>query len=101
MRPGPLAHHTSVLYDHGMYVYGGTDSSRENAGLYRLDMRSFMWSIVSNSQVVARDGHSACFSKISQSLVVFGGFKGGERTNEVMTFNIKAKSWQTIKCAGK
>ncbi len=47
--PGKLAHHTSVVIDDVMYIYGGSSQTHENRTLYMLHMDGFDWKQVKTS----------------------------------------------------
>jgi len=45
--PGAIAHHTSVVYNDRMYLFGGsTSNGTENQRLYCLDLKTFKWEII-------------------------------------------------------
>jgi hypothetical protein len=54
-------------------------------------MKTFAWYIIKGKgeSVKPRDEHSAIIDDVSNSLVIFGGFEDGERTNEVLFFHLK------------
>ena len=42
--PGAISHHTSVVYNDRMYLFGGSKSNgEENRNFYGLDMKLFKW----------------------------------------------------------
>ena len=43
-----------------------------------------------------RDEHTAVLDETSASMVIFGGFQGGERVNEVAFYNLKTNVWQKV-----
>jgi hypothetical protein len=45
-KPGPLAHHSSVVFEGRMYLYGGSNLERENPHLFSLDLKTYEWRIV-------------------------------------------------------
>jgi hypothetical protein len=85
-----------------MYLYGGSKSNCEtNEKMYCLDMRSspFKWDIVEPMPLgeipKTRDEHSACV--YDGSMVIFGGFVNGVRTNEVYRFHFNSKKWEFLR----
>ena len=44
--PGPLAHHSSVVYQNDMYLFGGSNGTKENKHFYKLDLTTFTWQIL-------------------------------------------------------
>jgi len=102
--PGPVAYHTSNVYKESMFLFGGNNYSKtvhesndpDNQDkvytpLFTLNMKSFAWYMIKGKgdNVKPRDEHSAVIDEGSNSLVIFGGFEDGERTNEVMYFHLK------------
>ena len=98
--PGPLAHHTSVVFRDYMYLFGGTNCSKENRYFFRLNLENFRWEVIEefgkNHKVQPRDGHSACLSEEHHSMIVFGGFVAGERCNQFIIYSFKRSNWQVI-----
>lgn len=95
-----------------MFLFGGNNYGRsihvsdphsENADksytpLFALNMKTFAWYQVKTrgDNVKPRDEHTAIIDEGSNSLVVFGGFEDGERTNETIFFNLKTYVWSMI-----
>lgn len=80
--PGPISHHTSVVYGDKMFLFGGSrENGEENRHLFQLNMEKLSWSIVKPKSggfiPESRDEHSAVVS--GQSMIVFGGFERGVR----------------------
>jgi hypothetical protein len=78
-----------VVHGDKMYLFGGSNLETENKKFFSLDMNQFKWEIVKiRGDVVAesRDEHSACFYESEASMIVFGGFVKGVRTNEIEKF---------------
>ena len=88
----PVSHHTSVMYGNMMYLFGGINGIDSNEEFYQLDMESFKWAKLNAKQtgsdpkdwMKTRDEHAACV--MENEMVVFGGFKEGERCNEIHTY---------------
>jgi len=100
-KPGPLAHHASVIHDNCIYVFGGSNTRYERANrahLYKLNLSTKIWERLENNSKnhhygQSRDGHSACCN--SKCMYVFGGFKNGERTNEVLIYHFQYNQWSS------
>ena len=45
-KPGFLAHHSSIVHQEKMYLFGGSNLETENKHLWMLDLKSFEWRIV-------------------------------------------------------
>lgn len=85
-----------------MYLYGGVkDNCDPNEHLYRLDMRTFKWELVEQLGEVPlpRDEHTG--NLYQNSLITFGGFVEGERTNQIHKFNFSNSKWETVKSTSK
>lgn len=89
-RPGPLAHHTSVVLNDKMYLYGGSNLETENGKFFSLDLNTFKWEVVKirggAEFFVPRDEHTAVLNEADASMVVFGGFLRGQRTNDMVKY---------------
>ena len=45
--PGPLSHHTSVVFGDKMYLYGGSKGNCDSNDLmYALDLKTFRWEVI-------------------------------------------------------
>lgn len=89
-RPGPLAHHTSVVFGDKMYLFGGSNLETENKRFFTLDLNMLKWDTVkprSGAEFgLSRDEHTACIYDNEGSMLVFGGFLQGQRTNELVKY---------------
>lgn len=95
--PPPLSHHSAILYQDQMYLFGGIDSLRENATVYILNLHTKQVSSKSpdGPQLPPGiDSHSAVLH--THDMVVFGGFIGGSRTNRVFSLDLSALQWREI-----
>jgi hypothetical protein len=46
-RPGAISHHTSVVFDNTMYLYGGSKASgEENKSLFSFDVQKLLWKTI-------------------------------------------------------
>ena len=80
-----------------MYLFGGSNLERENQLFFALDMNTKRWDVVKarGEEVASRDEHVAII--YDQSMIIFGGFEKGERTNTLLKFVFKEKKWKKYK----
>ena len=85
-----------------MYLFGGSGGALDNVTFYKLDLNKYVWTIVKPKAVnnmeinfpVTRDEHSCVL--YHDSMVVFGGFSQGERTNEIFRYHFKTNQWERL-----
>lgn len=67
--------HTSVAYQHKVYLWGGRNNENGCNILFCFDTQTMRWSKpeVTGSIPGIRDGHSACI--VDHSMYIFGGFE--------------------------
>lgn len=109
VRPPALSNHSSVVYKNKMYLFGGSSMECENVDMYTLDLSSslFKWSIVKTKAEgdqddnfpKTRDEHSCVL--YDNSMIVFGGFTFGQRTNDIFKYDFSKNTWSKIANAGK
>ena len=108
LKPGPLAHHTSVVYGEKMYLFGGSGPRVAGQTLpdgtvpstWALDLRTMRWEAIiprGNSspedQPQTRDDHIAV-NYNDEAMIVFGGFvDGGERANDMWSYSFAENRW--------
>lgn len=46
---------------------------------------------------VTRDEHSAIINENDSSMIIFGGFCDGKRTNEIVKYSFQENKWSLIK----
>lgn len=45
--PGAISHHSSVVYNDRMYLFGGSKANgEENKKFYSLDLKSYKWEAI-------------------------------------------------------
>ena len=93
--PGCLAHHTSVVYADKMYLFGGSNLDQENRKFLILDMNMLKWELVKSKGdlPITRDEHTAVIYDNESSMIVFGGFCNGSRTNELIKYLFQENRW--------
>lgn len=89
--PGPIAHHTTVVYMDQMYLFGGSNGIIDNNKFFKMSLLNYRWEVIETfgprSYIQTRDSHTAVVSEAHASMYIFGGFSGGKRTNEVYVYN--------------
>ena len=86
-----------------MYVIGGSYNRSDNTTIYQLDLKTMRWTYnkatgmnSDNGNIpVSLDEHTA-IQDTPDSVVTFGGFVGGERSNQVHRLDLSAKQWERI-----
>ena len=43
---GPVSHHTSVIYENKMYLFGGINGIDSNAQMYSLNLNDLNWELI-------------------------------------------------------
>jgi N-acetylneuraminic acid mutarotase len=86
-----------------MYLYGGSNLEQENMKFLSLDLNSYRWEnikIRSNNYkdnlFASRDEHTAVINNEEQSMIIFGGFKEGIRTNEMLRYTFSTNRWSPV-----
>jgi len=101
-KPEPISHHTSVVHLDTMYLFGGSHIDQENLKMYTLDLNNLMWKVVKpkakdgdeSNLPVTRDEHSCVLHH--DSMVIFGGFIFGERTNDIFKYHFESNTWEKM-----
>ena len=100
---GPISHHQTAVMSDKMFVIGGTYSKSDNTTIYVLDLKQMRWNHfqatglnADNDNIpVSLDEHTAV-QDAPDSVVTFGGFVGGERSNHIHRYNLAARQWEAI-----
>jgi len=72
-----------------MFLFGGSNLETENKKFYSLELNHFKWEVVKvrgDGVPDSRDEHTACFYENEASMIIFGGFIKGVRSNEMEKF---------------
>lgn len=85
-----------------MYLFGGSSGVVENKDLFSLDLNSHKWKIekqlpMDNNDYhlpKTRDEHTAVLH--GASMVIFGGFSYGDRTNELFRYHFGSSQWEKL-----
>ena len=101
-KPGCLAHHSSVVHGDRMFLFGGSNLEQENRKFFSLDLNSYKWDLVKSrgDLPATRDEHTAVVFENESSMIVFGGFCNGERTNEAVKYLFQENRWVKINQQG-
>jgi hypothetical protein len=78
-----------------MFLFGGSNLDVENRKFFSLDMNHFRWDVVKSrgDLPITRDEHTAVLYENEQSMVIFGGFMSGSRTNEIIKYLFPENRW--------
>jgi N-acetylneuraminic acid mutarotase len=106
-KPPPMSHHSSVEYKGKMYLFGGSNLSAENANMYSLDLHRYQWNLLkpiginndSGNIPYTRDEHSCVVH--NDTMIIFGGFEYGERTNSIYRYHFKMNQWEKVEAKSK
>ena len=93
-----MAHHTSVVFGDKMYLFGGSNLEVENTKFYSLDLNTFKWDLIKSrgELPITRDEHTANLNDADNTMVIFGGFCDGSRTNETIKYTFTENKWSKI-----
>lgn len=81
-----------------MYLFGGSNLETENTKFFSLDLGNFKWEVIRSrgDLPITRDEHSAVFNLNDNSMIIFGGFSDGMRTNEAIRYSFAENKWTNI-----
>ena len=99
--PPPICRHSAVVDADQMYLFGGSDNSTESDNTYILNLKTKTWTIKraeASGLPPPIDNHSAVVH--NHEMVVFGGFIGGSRCNQVFTLNLPSLVWSAPATSG-
>eukprot|EP00357_Protocruzia_adherens_P018677 CAMPEP_0114987920 /NCGR_PEP_ID=MMETSP0216-20121206/9293_1 /TAXON_ID=223996 /ORGANISM="Protocruzia adherens, Strain Boccale" /LENGTH=217 /DNA_ID=CAMNT_0002350607 /DNA_START=30 /DNA_END=679 /DNA_ORIENTATION=- len=97
--PGAISHHTGVVHEGKWYLFGGNREDGAEVGwVYIFDYETCSWTTVKAEGAPILDDHSAIVHQggDSASMIVFGGFHFGSRTNKVYKFCLKNQTWSIL-----
>ena len=101
--PPKLCRHTALVHQNKMYIFGGEDLVTENNITYVFDFESGEWDRIIPTEAGLPppiDSHSAVLWKNGDttSMVVFGGYIGGNRSNQMFKLDLGTHQW--TRCSG-
>jgi hypothetical protein len=84
-----------------MYLFGGSNLEQENRKFFSLDLNHFKWELIKSrgDLPITRDEHTAVVYENESSMVVFGGFCNGIRTNELVKYVFTENRWVKVPSA--
>ena len=102
-KPNGRRYHTSIYYNNKMVVFGGsTDSSYKN-DVWEFDLTDNSWNKINdgsgddaNPPTAPNKRHAHTSIYYNNKMVVFGGYTGGGRVNDVWEFNLTTNTWRDI-----
>jgi hypothetical protein len=95
-KPPPRSHHSQVLHDSRLYVFGGINEDGVLDDMYVLDIGSMVWRKIEQKSMIwpeSRCGHSAV--AVGNDMYVFGGFlgSGAQNSNDLYFFDFLTHLW--------
>lgn len=100
--PPPLSRHSAIEHAGRMIIFGGTDNATESANTYILDLTSKEWTVKPPDGLDLPppiDSHSAVAHE--RFMVIFGGFVGGSRSNQVFVLDLGSMTWSAPQVSGR
>lgn len=81
-----------------MFLFGGSNLENENTNFYCLDLAKFRWETIKSrgDLPITRDEHTAVINQNDNSMIIFGGFCDGMRTNETMRYSFTENKWNRV-----
>jgi N-acetylneuraminic acid mutarotase len=66
--------------------------------LYSLNLRNWTWQVqkTRGAIITPRDEHTAVVDEDQNLMIIFGGFKDGERCNDIAVYDMKQNKWSLI-----
>ncbi|GAM27483.1 hypothetical protein SAMD00019534_106590, partial [Acytostelium subglobosum LB1] len=101
--PNPRSAHSAICYNDHMYIFGGWDGKESNNDTYKLNLKTFQWRKMLNSNPpLKRRAH--CCVLYNKAQYLFGGFDTAyapETFNTIHKFCFKKEKWTTVTCDGE
>nr|CAH0110257.1 unnamed protein product [Daphnia galeata] len=88
--------HTAVVFDQGMWVYGGMTDLAERSDLWRLDLVTMQWSSVKCKPLGPGPLHGHSAVRVRSHMLVVGGEKQGNLSDEVWRFHFSTETWERL-----
>lgn len=102
-QPPCLCHHTAVQFQTLMVIFGGTDHQVDSDALYLIDLDQLSCERRGPANQFwppPMDSHSAVLCAEMQTMVVFGGFVNGSRSNELFQLSLSTWQWSAMRASG-
>eukprot|EP01012_Entosiphon_sulcatum_P028014 TRINITY_DN33850_c0_g1_i1.p1 TRINITY_DN33850_c0_g1~~TRINITY_DN33850_c0_g1_i1.p1 ORF type:complete len:344 (-),score=70.58 TRINITY_DN33850_c0_g1_i1:10-1041(-) len=103
LAPAPRYHHTAVALGREMIVFGGFDGNGVVGDTWALKLEpAYEWrKLQPEGQVPsARRNHSAARLPQQNKFLIFGGFDGEERLNDLYEFCLDTAKWRKVEFTG-
>eukprot|EP00090_Calanus_glacialis_P001090 TRINITY_DN10771_c0_g1_i2.p1 TRINITY_DN10771_c0_g1~~TRINITY_DN10771_c0_g1_i2.p1 ORF type:complete len:674 (-),score=159.36 TRINITY_DN10771_c0_g1_i2:91-2112(-) len=91
----PRHHHSAVLHDSSMWIFGGMSDLQETSDCWKFDLVSRCWHPV-RSKPGPGCLHSHTAVKLLNQMVLFGGEKEGQTVNEIWRFHFATECWEKV-----
>ena len=90
--------HTVVEYNNCIYLFGGTDKSKRQRDLYKLDLQTEEWTQLHPGGHIPPRRSGACGTVHNGCFYLFGGYDGrdGRYFNDLFMYNFATNSWTEI-----
>ncbi|KAI9564367.1 hypothetical protein GHT06_008106 [Daphnia sinensis] len=88
--------HTAVVFDQGMWIYGGMTDLVERSDLWRLDLVTMRWSSVKCKPLGPGPLHGHSAVRVRSHMLVIGGEKQGNLSDEVWRFHFTTETWERL-----
>lgn len=102
--PGPCNMHSAdyVAATHEVYVFRGGNGREYLNDLHALNTRTFTWRKVETTGAIPqqRANHSSSIIEETGELLVFGGWNGSERLNDIHILDTASSTWTCPHVAG-
>ena len=103
-KPEPRFNHTAIYdpVEGEMVIYGGSQADTTFGDVWRFSFARSSWSKVSTvgSAPEPRDGHSAIYYPVENSMIVFGGWHNGSPSNDVWKLSLTSGAWTQVLTSG-
>jgi hypothetical protein len=103
--PGPCNMHSADYIPHinSLFVFRGGNGREYLNDLHSLDCSSFTWTLIRSTGAIpqARANHSSAVLVDTHELVIFGGWTGRERLNDVHILDIDTLTWSKPDIGGE
>lgn len=100
-KPSKRSHHSAVLKDDCMVVFGGFCHGKRYNDLWCLDLNNYMWKeiIVKGFKPICISEHTAVVKY--NSMYIFGGYDGSIAYSHLYEFNFASNTWKLVQMTGK
>jgi N-acetylneuraminic acid mutarotase len=89
--------HSSIVYKHYMYIYGGFDGISHFGDVCKFNIIQNKWKIISFAPKTFLNRRSHTASRVQSKMYVFGGYDGKSFLNDLWCFCLEEECWKEIK----